>query len=77
MRIQELDTPAVIVDLDILENNIARLSRYARDHGLHLRPHVKTHKIPAISKMQNAALKCRRMSYTGSTCQLGCRNSKA
>src|SRR4051794_15899907 len=55
MKIQELDTPAVVVDLDILENNITRLSRYAGDHGLRLRPHVKTHKIPAISKMQIAS----------------------
>src|SRR3954454_17846198 len=55
MNIQELDTPAIIVDLNILENNIGRLSKYAGEHGLHLRPHVKTHKIPAIAKMQIAS----------------------
>ncbi len=53
--IDELETPAVLVDLDILEANIARLSDYARQHALHLRPHTKTHKIPAIAQMQVAS----------------------
>lgn len=52
MKIEELDTPAIIVDLDILENNIRSLSQYAREHRIRLRPHTKTHKIPAIAKMQ-------------------------
>src|SRR5215831_10500022 len=52
MRIEELDTPAVIVDLDILQSNIRSLSEYCRTHALALRPHTKTHKIPAIAKMQ-------------------------
>jgi D-serine deaminase-like pyridoxal phosphate-dependent protein len=55
MKIQELDTPAVIVDLDLLESNIGRLSRYADEHGLRPRPHTKTHKIPAIAQMQIAS----------------------
>jgi D-serine deaminase-like pyridoxal phosphate-dependent protein len=52
MRIEELDTPAVIVDLDILQSNIRSLGEYCRTHALALRPHTKTHKIPAIAKMQ-------------------------
>jgi D-serine deaminase-like pyridoxal phosphate-dependent protein len=52
MRIEELDTPSVIIDLDILERNLARLGAYCREHGINLRPHTKTHKIPAIAKMQ-------------------------
>jgi D-serine deaminase-like pyridoxal phosphate-dependent protein len=52
MQVEELDTPAVIVDLEILENNILSLSSYCRQQGLGLRPHTKTHKIPAIAKMQ-------------------------
>jgi D-serine deaminase-like pyridoxal phosphate-dependent protein len=52
MRIEELDTPAVIVDLDILESTIRSLADYCRAHRLGLRPHTKTHKIPAIAKMQ-------------------------
>ena len=52
MRIEELDTPAVIVDLDVLEVNIRSLADYCRAHGIGLRPHTKTHKIPAIAKTQ-------------------------
>jgi D-serine deaminase-like pyridoxal phosphate-dependent protein len=52
MHINELDTPAVVVDLDTLESNLNRLSNYCRQHGLKLRPHTKTHKIPAIAQMQ-------------------------
>jgi len=52
MRIEELDTPAVIVDLDILQSNIRSLGEYCRTRSLGLRPHTKTHKIPAIAKMQ-------------------------
>ncbi len=55
MRIEELDTPALTVDLDIMERNLRSLGDYCRKHGLKLRPHTKTHKIPAIAKMQIAA----------------------
>ena len=43
----ELDgivTPAAIVDLDVVERNLDRMQAYASEHGLALRPHVKTHK---------------------------------
>lgn len=52
MRIEELDTPVFLVDLDVMARNIARMATYTRDHNLALRPHTKTHKIPAIAKMQ-------------------------
>jgi D-serine deaminase-like pyridoxal phosphate-dependent protein len=52
MTIHELETPALCVDLDVLENNLARMGRYVRQHGLRLRPHAKTHKIPEIGRMQ-------------------------
>jgi len=55
MRIEELDTPALTIDLDIMERNLCSLSDYSRKHGLKLRPHTKTHKIPAIAKMQIAS----------------------
>jgi D-serine deaminase-like pyridoxal phosphate-dependent protein len=55
IHIDELETPAVVVDLDVLEANIARFADYAKSHGLRLRPHSKTHKIPAIAQMQIAA----------------------
>ena len=53
--IEDLPTPAVLVDLDILEKNIARQARRAREAGVRLRPHAKTHKCPEIARMQLAA----------------------
>ena len=48
----DLDTPALYVDLDVLERNIARMQQQCRAWGVALRPHVKTHKIPEIAQMQ-------------------------
>ncbi len=55
MHIDELDTPAVVIDLDIMERNLERLAAYCRAHRLDLRPHAKTHKIPEIARLQIAA----------------------
>ena len=52
MNISELETPAVIVDVDIMQRNLERAAQYANQHGLRLRPHTKTHKSPAIARMQ-------------------------
>lgn len=54
MHISELDTPAVLVDLDILEHNLERMAAYSRASGVSLRPHIKTHKIPALAQKQVA-----------------------
>jgi D-serine deaminase-like pyridoxal phosphate-dependent protein len=48
----DLDTPALYIDLDILEHNIARMQEQCRAWGVALRPHVKTHKIPEIAQLQ-------------------------
>jgi len=63
MRIEELDTPALIVDLDGLEDNLDRYQRYFDQHGIGLRPHIKTHKCVAIAHMQM------RRGAIGITCQ--------
>lgn len=52
MRIEDLDTPALIIDLDIMEQNLRRMADYTAAHGLKLRPHTKTHKIPALGRRQ-------------------------
>jgi D-serine deaminase-like pyridoxal phosphate-dependent protein len=54
MTIHDLDTPAMVIDLDRVDHNIARVAEYARSHGLNLRPHTKTHKIPALGRLQLA-----------------------
>lgn len=55
MHISELETPAVIVDLDVMDANLSRMADYCRKHNLLLRPHTKTHKIPELAKRQIAS----------------------
>jgi 3-hydroxy-D-aspartate aldolase len=50
-----LQTPALVIDLDVLERNIARMAEHARAHGIALRPHAKTHKSAEIARRQIAA----------------------
>ncbi len=52
MLIQDLDTPALLIDLDVMERNLHRVGAYAREHNLRLRPHTKTHKIPELGRRQ-------------------------
>ncbi len=48
----DLDTPALVVDLDALEANVATMQRTVTRNGIASRPHAKTHKCPAIARMQ-------------------------
>ncbi len=50
--VAELDTPAILIDLDVMERNLSRVAGYTQQHGLRLRPHTKTHKIPALARNQ-------------------------
>src|ERR1044071_351020 len=52
MHVSEIDTPALVVDLDIMERNLRRVAEYSKEHGLRLRPHTKTHKSPRIGRRQ-------------------------
>ena len=52
MRKEDLDTPCLIVDLDVMENNIRDIAEYAKDKGVNLRPMMKTHKCTAIAQYQ-------------------------
>src|SRR5688500_15400659 len=53
--IAELDTPALLVDLDAMERNIATIAAEVRRHGINWRPHAKAHKCPAVAHKQLAA----------------------
>lgn len=55
MNARDLDTPALIVDADRLEANIADMAAFAALHQIKLRPHAKAHKIPRIALRQLAA----------------------
>ena len=50
----DLDTPCLVVDLDALERNIAQMQATVTRNGIASRPHAKTHKTPAIARMQLA-----------------------
>ena len=63
MHVDELETPVPVVDMDRLEANISRLQNYLDKHNIANRPHIKTHKIPAIAQMQMDA------GAVGITCQ--------
>lgn len=52
MSVWDVDTPALIVDLDRVEANIEDMAARARNAGVRLRPHTKTHKIPEIARLQ-------------------------
>jgi D-serine deaminase-like pyridoxal phosphate-dependent protein len=51
----EIQTPEIVIDREVLERNIGRMAATARSKGLQLRPHAKTHKIPEIAALQLAA----------------------
>jgi D-serine deaminase-like pyridoxal phosphate-dependent protein len=51
-EIEELETPALVVELDRMHANLDRGANYAREHGLALRPHIKTHKSPLLAAEQ-------------------------
>ncbi len=61
--VEDLETPAVTVHLEIMEDNIRRVQAHLAKHGLANRPHIKTHKIPALGKLQMQA------GAVGITCQ--------
>lgn len=63
MRIRDLPTPFLTADLDAVERNVRRMQDYCDNHGLALRPHVKTHKLPRVARLQLDAGAC------GITCQ--------
>jgi D-serine deaminase-like pyridoxal phosphate-dependent protein len=53
--VDALDTPALCIDLDVLEANIARMAGLCREHGVAWRPHSKAVKTPEIVRQELAA----------------------
>ena len=52
MQFTELDTPALVIDLDVLERNIRKLQQACDELEIDLRVHTKTHKTPEIAYLQ-------------------------
>lgn len=63
MKIAAIPTPAVLVDIDVAQRNIEAFQTYADGHGLRVRPHIKTHKLPRMAERQLRA------GAVGITCQ--------
>src|SRR5680860_1688276 len=51
----QVETPTLVVSEEILHNNISRMASFAKSTGVSLRPHIKTHKTPQITRLQLAA----------------------
>ena len=54
MPLADVDTPALILDLDVFERNLARMRDSLAGRSIKLRPHAKSHKCPEIAKRQIA-----------------------
>jgi D-serine deaminase-like pyridoxal phosphate-dependent protein len=52
MHYRELSTPALTIDLDVMERNLDRMAQSCRGQGVGLRPHTKTHKTPEVARLQ-------------------------
>ncbi len=52
MKVEDLDTPSLIVDLDRMERNMKRMVEFTKECDVDLRPHAKTHKSPDIARLQ-------------------------
>ena len=63
MKLEELDTPALFVDIDIMMANIREMHANLKKHHIKCRPHIKTHKVPALAHIQI------REGAEGITCQ--------
>jgi D-serine deaminase-like pyridoxal phosphate-dependent protein len=55
MTVHEIETPALIVDLDLMEANLARMAGFFSEGATKLRPHFKNHKCPQLAAKQIAA----------------------
>ena len=52
MKVKDLDTPSLIINREIMMDNIQFMQSFADKHNVALRPHTKTHKMPALAKLQ-------------------------
>ena len=63
MAVEAVDTPALLLDIDILDRNLKQMADTADQAGVRLRPHAKAHKCP------NIALKQMALGAVGVCCQ--------
>lgn len=54
MRIDDTQTPALLLDFDAMENNLNRMAAFFQNKPAKLRPHFKNHKVPQLARKQSA-----------------------
>ena len=77
-EVDEIDTPALLIDLDVMERNIETMSAFFKTTEAHLRPHAKTHKCPMIAHKQLEAgaigITCAKLGEAEVMIEAGIRN---
>jgi D-serine deaminase-like pyridoxal phosphate-dependent protein len=53
--VTDIDTPALVIDLDAMKRNLVRMGEFAKKHGIRWRPHAKMHKSAMLAKIQARA----------------------
>lgn len=75
LQLSELDTPALLVDLEVLDRNLARMADAAAGQGVSLRPHFKAHRLPEICRRQIAlgahGITCAKLAEAECLAELG------
>lgn len=78
MRVDDLDTPVPVIDLDRVEHNLTKMQAYCDRHGLALRPHIKTHKLPQFALRQielgAVGITCQKISEAMVMAEAGCKD---
>ena len=54
-RVDQIDTPALVIDLDAMDRNIQRMAEFARKHQVRWRPHAKMHKSAELALLMQQA----------------------
>jgi D-serine deaminase-like pyridoxal phosphate-dependent protein len=50
--VNDIDTPSLVIDMDAMKRNLARMAEFAKKHNIRWRPHAKLHKSATLAKMQ-------------------------
>ena len=78
MTVKELETPALVVDVEAMERNMSRVDQILSGTSMVLYPHYKSHKCPAIAKLQMArgagGITCAKLSEAIDLCSAGITN---
>ncbi|MGD0985451.1 MAG: alanine racemase [Acidimicrobiales bacterium] len=76
MQLTDLETPALVIDLDRVDSNVTAMAELARQSGVALRPHVKTHKMPELATRQMKAgvvgFTCATLAEAEMVVEVGC-----